>query len=168
MPTKGYRKCRYKITVNGKRIPRSHYTWNLNHPEDPVLPGEIIHHVDHNYQNDDISNLQKFTDKQHRVAEMKNIRRTTGPVKVSPEQAKKGYAGMKQYYLDHPEEYAILMERRRQATIAANKRRIGEKRSNEWKQQQSNRLKEQWKNGKRNTSKIFGRGACQREGNCLG
>lgn len=152
-----YRKFRYKITVNGIRIPRSHYAWNINHPEDPVLPGEIIHHIDHDCQNDNISNLQKYKDEVHRKAEMQLIRQINGPVKVSIESLQKAAKIMNQYFIDHPNEYTELKERRRQGTIAANKRRTGEKRSEVWKKQRSSSLKEQWKNGKRNNSKIFGR-----------
>jgi len=165
MPTKGYVKCRYKVTVNGIRIPRSHYVWNSNYPENPVLPGEIIHHIDHDWQNDNIANLQKLKDKTHRVGEMRLTRQKNGPVKVSLASLQKAAKSMNQYFIDHPDEYEALKERRRQGTIAANKRRTGEKRSDAWKIQQSIRLKEQWNNGKRNTSKIFGRGTCKSEGN---
>ncbi len=168
MPSKGYRKCRYKKTVNGKRIPRSHYVWNMNHPDNPVMPGEIIHHIDHNHQNDDIVNLAKLPDSKHRREEMQLVRRLSGPVKCTTEQSISKAVKMNEYFLSHPDEYAALKERRRIGTIAANKRRAGEKRSPEWKAQRSLQLKEQWKNGKRSTDKIFGRRVRQNEGNCCG
>lgn len=168
MPTKGPRKFRYKITVNGKRIPRSHYIWNLNHPEDPVLPGEIVHHKDHNCQNDNISNLQKRTDAEHRSAEMREVREKNGLIPTTKESCKRGYQKRQEYYVTHPEEYEILKEKQRQGTVIANRLRKGEKKSEEWKKQQSQRLKEQWKNGKRDNTKIFGRRSMPSEGNSTG
>ncbi len=43
-----------------RTIQRSHYVWNHNHPDDPVLPGQLIHHLDDNSLNDAIDNLEKL------------------------------------------------------------------------------------------------------------
>lgn len=39
---------------------RSHWVWNQHNPDDPVEDGQIIHHIDHDPSNDDISNLAKL------------------------------------------------------------------------------------------------------------
>lgn len=44
---------------------RSHVAWESAHPSDPVLPGEHIHHADHDPTNDDPGNLVKFTAEEH-------------------------------------------------------------------------------------------------------
>lgn len=46
-------------------IQRYQYVWNTAHPEDPVRPGEVIHHKDEDKQNDDLSNLEKITQSEH-------------------------------------------------------------------------------------------------------
>ncbi|KKN56728.1 hypothetical protein LCGC14_0569570 [marine sediment metagenome] len=28
---------------------KSHIVWNVHHPDDPILPGEVIHHKDENH-----------------------------------------------------------------------------------------------------------------------
>jgi hypothetical protein len=48
-------------TVNKKgTIRRSHLVWNQAHPEDPVLPGQVIHHIDGDSLNDTPANLEKL------------------------------------------------------------------------------------------------------------
>ncbi|MFW9899667.1 MAG: NUMOD3 domain-containing DNA-binding protein [Candidatus Thorarchaeota archaeon] len=39
-----------------------HKIWNDHHPDDPILPGDgnVIHHKDFDYSNDDPNNLQKM------------------------------------------------------------------------------------------------------------
>lgn len=46
-------------------IQRYQYVWNTAHPNDPVMPGEIVHHRDEDKQNDDLSNLEKITQSEH-------------------------------------------------------------------------------------------------------
>jgi hypothetical protein len=41
-------------------ILRYHHVWNVAHPDDPVLPGEVIHHLDGDSLNDSIENLEKL------------------------------------------------------------------------------------------------------------
>lgn len=50
---------------NGWSVPRSHYVWNLAHPQNPVRPGEVIHHRDRVRDNDVITNLDKLTRREH-------------------------------------------------------------------------------------------------------
>lgn len=41
-------------------ILRSHLVWDRAHPDDPVMPGEIIHHKDNDSLNDTLENLEKL------------------------------------------------------------------------------------------------------------
>lgn len=66
----GERTSRHRVylgRVDGKPkyMQRSHWVWNQHHPDDPVQPGEHIHHIDHNKLNDDISNLRKLSATEH-------------------------------------------------------------------------------------------------------
>lgn len=49
----------------GWSLPRSHHVWNLANPDDPVVPGEVIHHIDHVRDHDVIENFQKLTASEH-------------------------------------------------------------------------------------------------------
>lgn len=67
---RGERTSRVKVylgRVDGKPkyMQRSHWVWNQHHPDDPVQPGEHIHHIDRDKLNDEISNLQKLTATEH-------------------------------------------------------------------------------------------------------
>lgn len=42
------------------RILRSHLVWDRSHPDDPVLPGEVVHHIDNDSLNDSPENLAKL------------------------------------------------------------------------------------------------------------
>lgn len=55
------------INVGGRVVHqlRSHYMWNLHHPDDPVMPGEHVHHIDHDSLNDHPDNLAKFAASDH-------------------------------------------------------------------------------------------------------
>ena len=47
-------------TINDEGyINRSHLIWNIHHPNDPVLPGQIIHHINNKSLDDRIENLAK-------------------------------------------------------------------------------------------------------------
>ena len=56
------------VWVNAPECPYSHkgvvtesrYIWWLNHPDDPILPGEVIHHINGNRQDNRIENLAKL------------------------------------------------------------------------------------------------------------
>lgn len=66
----GQRTSRHRVylgRVDGKPkyMPRSHAVWNQHHPDDPVQPGDHVHHIDHDKLNDDPANLQKLTATEH-------------------------------------------------------------------------------------------------------
>lgn len=46
-------------------IQRSHLVWNEAHPDDPVQPGEHVHHLNHVRDDDRIENLQKMKAGEH-------------------------------------------------------------------------------------------------------
>lgn len=47
-------------TVDSKGyMPRSHYLWNLAHPDDPVLRGQVIHHLNEDSLDDRVDNFEK-------------------------------------------------------------------------------------------------------------
>jgi endogenous inhibitor of DNA gyrase (YacG/DUF329 family) len=46
-------------------ILRYHLVWNEAHPDDPVLPGQIIHHLNDDSTDDRIENLAKMTQSEH-------------------------------------------------------------------------------------------------------
>ena len=48
-------------------ILRANHNWNVAFPNDPILKGQFLHHKDENPQNDDISNLQKVTRREHAI-----------------------------------------------------------------------------------------------------
>jgi hypothetical protein len=49
-------------TVNARGyIARSHLIWNQTHPDNPVRPGELIHHMNHNSMDDRPENLMKLS-----------------------------------------------------------------------------------------------------------
>jgi hypothetical protein len=40
-------------------IARSHYVWNVAHPDDPVRPGQTVHHVNGDSLDDRPNNLER-------------------------------------------------------------------------------------------------------------
>lgn len=44
---------------------RSHWVWNQHHPDDPVRPGDHVHHVDRDHTNDAPDNLVKMPGSDH-------------------------------------------------------------------------------------------------------
>jgi hypothetical protein len=141
---------RYYARINGEKIPRAYLVWNKYHPENPVKPGEVIHHINENKLDDKIENLQKMTDSEHRRLHGKEI----------------GARKLKEFREQHPEEshrYSsnaakLLHQRmkldpkfaewvkaqRREGVIKFNKSRIGEKRSNEFKENHGKIMKKVW------------------------
>ena len=135
--------ARVRVTVNGKRILRSHAVWNDNHPEDPILPGEVVHHDDENKKNDLPGNLLKMTDAKHRALHGKVIGKKLvqwmrdNPDKCS-ENVKRQWASRREKGTDsNPGAFGG-----REARIARNKARKGEKRTPEQKARQSQGLKD--------------------------
>ena len=51
--------CPYSNEKSGM-VTESRYVWWLNHPEDPILTGEVIHHINLNRQDNRIENLAKL------------------------------------------------------------------------------------------------------------
>ncbi len=46
---------------------RSHYVWNKSHPDDPVMPGQIVHHKNRNSIDDSPENLAKFSNNSEHI-----------------------------------------------------------------------------------------------------
>ncbi len=66
-------KCVYSIRTTDGRIKnralgtlRAHDVWNFYHPDDPIGPDEVIHHIDCNKTNDTFENLDKLNSTEHR------------------------------------------------------------------------------------------------------
>lgn len=90
-------KARYARVYTGRDeegrpryIQRSHHVWNQHHPDDPILPGEYIHHVDHNRFNDAPANLRKLRAGEHQSYHAKRI--------TSEERSRR----MQEYYAANP------------------------------------------------------------------
>lgn len=49
------------VRVNKKTHQAHRIIWDMMHPDDPLLPGEEIDHIDHNRENNIISNLRKIS-----------------------------------------------------------------------------------------------------------
>lgn len=70
---KGERKSGYRHVYMGridgkpKYILASHFVWDMTHPDDPVQPGDYVHHIDHNTLNDAPVNLRKMSVEQHQA-----------------------------------------------------------------------------------------------------
>lgn len=79
-----------------KYMQRSHWIWNQNHPDDPVQPGEHVHHIDHNGFNDDPTNLEKLSATDHaelhagQIVNYERSRRMSAYHKANPGKYRKG------------------------------------------------------------------------------
>lgn len=48
------------IRIDGRYVMRSRVVWSETNPDDPLLPGEVIHHINRVRDDDRPENLQKF------------------------------------------------------------------------------------------------------------
>lgn len=139
-----------RVRVNGKQVRRSHVVWNDTHPDDLIMPGEVIHHKDGNKKNDNPENLAKMKDRKHRQLEADN--RLKQWAEKNPQKARewsqKGVRKMLEVLRSDPAKYERWQEHRRNATIKANRARAGIKHSEEHKQRISIALKEAWRKKK--------------------
>lgn len=71
--TRGHNMGRYTIRVGRKTKVYHRYVWNKYNPDNPVLPGEEIHHIDLNPLNCDISNLVKLEKEVHDRIHSKSV-----------------------------------------------------------------------------------------------
>ena len=124
--------------LNGKNVRNAHVIWNEHNPENPIRPGDgcVIHHVDGDKKHDSIENLEKLLDADHRRLHAEAGREALQRWRdENPEKARKQSASNARKMLDTlnaaPERLLKIKENRRKGTIAANKRRAGEKRSEE-------------------------------------
>lgn len=53
------RKGYSRIMVGGKKLAASHLAWNTLHPDDPVMPGEEIDHINHVRDDNRALNIRK-------------------------------------------------------------------------------------------------------------
>lgn len=141
---------RYYMTVNGERVPRAYVVWNKYNPDDPILSDEVIHHINEDKLDDKITNLQKMKEWEHKrlhgkVSGAKAFKdfRENNPEeahKHSSNAAKLLHQRMK---LD-PDFAEWVKAQRREGLIKFNKSRIGEKRSEEFKQKVRDRWVKYW------------------------
>lgn len=142
---------RYRVTINGKRLYRSHAVWNAEHPDDLVLPGEIVHHQNENKADDVPENLEKMADVTHRSLHSHvGIAALAKWKKENPEKARlnshKNATKLQKYFADNPEKKLEMEKKRREATIKANKKRKGEVRP--FSVKKSETMKQIWKKRK--------------------
>ena len=53
------------VWFDGKSRYLSHILWNLHHPNDPVLPDEVVHHKNEDRLDDRIENYEKMSKEAH-------------------------------------------------------------------------------------------------------
>lgn len=91
-----YRTVSRKVDGVIVHMQRSHWVWNEAHPDDPVMPGEYVHHIDHDPNNDDPSNLQKLSVEDHqayhasRITDVERSRRMRAYYQANPGARRKG------------------------------------------------------------------------------
>ena len=57
-------------------IHRSHLAWNLAHPDSPVVPGQIVHHINGDSLDDRAENLEVMDQREHARDHMREIAKT--------------------------------------------------------------------------------------------
>ena len=69
---KGKRPVRRYVRIAGQKLtPLARFLWEQAHPNDPVRPGEEVHHKDFNSLNDTLSNFEKLTEFEHKLIHRK-------------------------------------------------------------------------------------------------
>lgn len=126
--------------------------WNEHHPDDPVKPGEIVHHKDENKLNDSPENLEKWTETRHKSFHgnlgSEALRRWR---EANPEKARevsRSNAEKLQEKLKERPDYQELKERRAAAGAAAARKTLGTKASSETRQKMSESQKRRWEKRK--------------------
>ena len=119
---------RKKVTIDGKRVYRSHAVWNEGHPDNSVREGEVIHHKDGDKENDNPTNLEKLPDPKHRSLHGEGGRRALlkwkqKHPKLMRKQSRENALSLQRLLKENPEWAKEVAEKRRIGTIAANKRR---------------------------------------------
>lgn len=77
------------VRQNGRERFLHHVIWEEHYPNDPVLEGEVVHHIDGNPRNNCITNLQKITRAEHMELHQAGRRRSWREAMTSPEYRKK-------------------------------------------------------------------------------
>lgn len=66
---------RQMVKYGDKQVPLSRALWNKHYPDDPVLSTEVIHHINGDKMDNNITNLQKMTAGEHTKLHIEHIRR---------------------------------------------------------------------------------------------
>ncbi len=67
-----YKKGRHdRVTINGKRMLLSHHIWLKNNPKREIPKSHVIHHIDLDPYNNDISNLEIMESIKHKKLHVK-------------------------------------------------------------------------------------------------
>jgi hypothetical protein len=62
-------------SLGQRKLPESHRIWNKHNPKSTIKGGNykyVVHHIDGNHENNDISNLQKMTHSEHTILHKTN------------------------------------------------------------------------------------------------
>lgn len=176
------KKKRKRKTRDGGRDSIGWKVWNKHNPDDPILPdtGYVIHHKDEDPFNNDISNLQKMTDIEHKKYHTSNGRHPNQGKKFSKKLRKKlseAHKGQKAWNKgkkvskeerlrlikirekssgfsgkEHSKETKKKISKANEGNIAWNKGKKTGPRSEETKRKISEKMKKVW-NEKRNQEK---------------
>ena len=109
------------------RILRYGYVWNCAHPEDPVRPGDVIHHINENPSDDRLENLEKTTQSDH-AAHHTAGRKHTAETRARMSKAHKERIARDGYHWtgkSHTEEARENMRRAQQARRAREREQKG-------------------------------------------
>jgi type IV secretory pathway VirB4 component len=140
-----------RVRVNGKQVREAHVLWNKRHPNDPVLPGEVVHHKDENKKNDTSDSHEKMTDTEHRRHHASKDRlrdwAKENP-KLARKQSQESVKKLHKFMSENPEVEQERKRKCREHIIVLNKSRRGEKRSDNFRRKQRESMKEVWRKRK--------------------